>query len=210
MESKIRDMKGICTLLAIALSLQIGLSESLPVPIRNISGKWFSNYTNTVIRVKAKRDGIKVKGLRGIRSWRTFDYVGRNRFKDCYGNQIKVNPYNELIFQNVRNRSQAVFTKRQGNSYQPRDRDYWRQSSYRDSYYVRELNETIYLQTRGDQLRAKRQGGEWVYYSQNPYRKNEYRDYRGNRYIISGSESYTWVSNAGGDVLHMTNNRRAY
>lgn len=78
------------------------------------------------------------------------------------------------------------------------DRDDSYRSGYDDEgserYFVREIDEYIDIRRSSNEVRAKRQGGEWITYRQNPLRKNQYLDNNGNSYIEGYEGDLTWLS----------------
>jgi|GEM_PF-6800208 len=69
-------------------------------------------------------------------------------------------------------------------------------------YYVREIDETVVIRMTNTGLKAKR-NGKWVQYNQNRYRKNEYKDLRGNTYHVRNDRSLVWRSRNGDVKLNL-------
>ena len=75
-------------------------------------------------------------------------------------------------------------------------------------YFVRELDEYVTINSTRNGLRAKRKDGKWVNYSQNRYRKNEYVDKNGNKYLVRSDGDITWKSKNGNISLNLQKKRR--
>ena len=76
-----------------------------------LNGKWISPYFDTQIRIKTKRNHIRVKGLTR-RGWTNFTPIRRNVFEDCNGNRIKFRNIHELIYINRFRGERVRFIKR--------------------------------------------------------------------------------------------------
>lgn len=70
-------------------------------------------------------------------------------------------------------------------------------------YHVREIDEYVTLNRTRDGLKARRGNSDWVYYRQNRYRKNEYIDNRGNKYLVRSNGDITWLSKNGKVSLNL-------
>ncbi len=77
-------------------------------------------------------------------------------------------------------------------------------SRIKGRYFVREINEYIVIEDTRNGLRAKRGNRDWVNYKQNPYRKNEYIDEKGNRYQVRSDRSLFWKNKSGSTSLNLT------
>lgn len=64
-----------------------------------LNGRWISPYFNKQIKVKVKRNEIRVKGLSN-RRWTSFTAIRWNVFEDCDGNRIKINNIHDLVYIN--------------------------------------------------------------------------------------------------------------
>lgn len=64
-------------------------------------------------------------------------------------------------------------------------------------YHVREIDEYVTLNRTRNGIKAKRGNGNWVEYTQNRYRKNEYIDRQGNKYLVRSDGDITWKSKNG-------------
>ena len=70
-------------------------------------------------------------------------------------------------------------------------------------YHVREIDEYVTINRTRNGIRAKRGNGNWVSYRQNRYRKNEYVDNKGNKYLMRSDGSLTWKSRDGKVSLNL-------
>lgn len=97
----------------------------------------------------------------------------------------------------------------QGNTrYSNSARDDSYRSGYDDEdserYFVREIDEYIDIRRSNTEIRAKRQGGDWVTYRQNRLRKNQYLDQNGNSYLEGYGGALTWISKSEKVRLNLT------
>jgi len=76
-----------------------------------LNGKWISPYTGQVIKLKVRRDHIKVKGL-SRRGWTTYDIIGRHTFEDRNGNLIHLRNLHDLIYKERYRRKRIKFVKK--------------------------------------------------------------------------------------------------
>lgn len=75
-------------------------------------------------------------------------------------------------------------------------------------YFVRELDEYVILENTRNGLKAKKRNGDWVTYSQNRNRKNEYIDDRGNKYLIRRDGSITWSNRDRSKFMNLERRKR--
>lgn len=75
--------------------------------------------------------------------------------------------------------------------------------SFNGQYHVRELDEYITITRTSYGLKAKRGNGNWVKYTQNRNRKNEYIDNKGNRYLVRSDGQLTWKNRNGTVSLNL-------
>jgi len=197
-----------------------------------LEGRWFETWNGHEIKVKEKRYGLKIKGINGHRKWTKFDHVRNNKFRDCDNNLIRIHSSNFLTYVSSCGRYKSEY--RRGNSgrhnnyfghsqclnpsvsyeeeyieyYQPRT--YERQDrnlSRRERFHVRELDEYIDIEFTSYGLRARRSERDWVEYKQNRYRKNEFKDHRGNRYIRLDDRTFRWKNKHGDRSLILSKRR---
>ena len=220
-----------------------------------LNGKWISPFHRTEIKVKVKRNEVRIKNLTK-RGWTSFRPVDRGMFTDRVGNTIRLKNVHELTYRSNCGSDRIRFVKkghihhnhvctnscrlgydyfshtdnynnhgndgygnhseynRYGDDYygynHDRD-DRWSSQENRTSnnrrlngkYFVREIDEYIIIEDTRDGLRAKRGNKDWVNYKQNKYRKNEYIDNRGNRYLIRTDRSITWRNKSGSISLNL-------
>lgn len=76
-------------------------------------------------------------------------------------------------------------------------------SRFDGRYHVREIDEYVTLNSTRNGLRAKKGNKKWVEYTQNRYRKNEYVDNKGNKYLIRSNGDITWKSRDGKVSLNL-------
>ncbi|MFT4536351.1 MAG: hypothetical protein ACJA1A_001624 [Saprospiraceae bacterium] len=62
-----------------------------------LNGKWISPFHGNVIRVKVKRDKVRVKNLTRT-GWTTFRPARRGKFVDRNGNSIQIKNIHEMIY----------------------------------------------------------------------------------------------------------------
>lgn len=177
-----------------------------------LKGYWYENFTGDEIRIKSRRNYLRVKGISRSSNWIRFDRMRNGNFRDCRGNIIIVRSRHSLQLI-PRRGGQKIFT-RFGNR-QFRDQKGCRPSSYqnsryrslhnfkREQFYVHILNEYIDVRYENNLLFARRYGGDWSKYIQNPYRKNEYIDNQGNRYIRDSKGNLSWTRSDGQIDLYL-------
>ncbi|MEE9440138.1 MAG: hypothetical protein V3V14_14125 [Saprospiraceae bacterium] len=232
-----------------------------------LNGKWVNTVFNQTIKIKVKRDYIKVKGLsHHHRHWVEFTPIGRSTFEDCDGNTIHIKSIHDIVYTNRRYHERTRFTKKNhhhhghfcgsgcriendyfnynscevysnntfyGNNehYNNYNYDGYNNGHYDEytiedtyktrrpknnrfnkysnplsgTYYVREIDEYVTLKISNRGLKAKRANGNWVYYNQNRYRKNEYLDKNGNKYLILNNGNIKWKSQDESISLNLSN-----
>ncbi len=127
-----------------------------------------------------------------------FNYSGYGQYSyDSYGdygyNDWEYNDYddNEWGYRNERrNRGER------GN------RNY-SDSRFDGRYHVREIDEYVTLSRTRNGLKARRGNDDWVEYTQNRFRKNEYVDRKGNKYLVRPNGDITWKSKNGKVSLNL-------
>lgn len=75
--------------------------------------------------------------------------------------------------------------------------------SFNGQYHVRELDEYITINRTNYGLKAKRGKGNWVKYTQNRNRKNEYIDNKGNKYLVRSDGQVVWKNRSGTVSLNL-------
>jgi len=76
-------------------------------------------------------------------------------------------------------------------------------SRFNGQYHVREIDEYVMLNRTRYGLKAKRGNKDWVEYTQNRNRKNEYVDRKGNKYLVRSNGDITWKSKDGTVSLNL-------
>jgi len=226
-----------------------------------LNGKWISPFHGNTIKLRVKRNKIRVKNL-VRRGWTNFRPSYRGTFEDRNGNSIRINNVHELIYRSSCGRERIRFVKKGHvhhnhvcsasceigqdyfdfidgcssdyssndnyyndgyGSYNDRYNNYDRYGNYDEyggrwsernsdrnsrrlngEYFVREINEYVSVQSTRNGLRAKRGNRDWVNYRQNRYRKNEYIDDNGNKYLIRSNGDLTWKNNRGTVSLNLS------
>ncbi len=74
------------------------------------------------------------------------------------------------------------------------NRNNYSNSRFDGRYHVREIDEYVTLSKTRYGLKARRGNSNWVEYTQNRYRKNEYIDKRGNKYLVRSNGDILWKS----------------
>ncbi|MEM9545298.1 MAG: hypothetical protein AAGA77_04960 [Bacteroidota bacterium] len=214
-----------------------------------LNGRWISPYFDTQIKIRVKRQHIRVKGLTR-RGWTNFQSIRRNVFEDCSGNRIRFKNVHELVYINRFRGERIRFVKKghrhlnhtcnvscslgndnfgytgpydsysenYGGNYADdygyddysgfgggrsnRDREI-NSSRIDGRYLVREIDEYVTLKRTRNGLRARKGSEKWVAYTQNRYRKNEYTDKKGNKYLVRSDGSITWKSKNGKVSLNL-------
>jgi hypothetical protein len=71
-------------------------------------------------------------------------------------------------------------------------------------YHVREIDEYVILNKTRTGLKARRGNQNWTEYTQNRFRKNEYIDGKGNKFLVRSDGSLTWRSMDGNVSLNLS------
>jgi hypothetical protein len=70
-------------------------------------------------------------------------------------------------------------------------------------YHVREIDEYVTINRTRYGLKAKRGKDNWIEYTQNRNRKNEYVDQNGNKYLVKSDDALTWKNRKGTISLNL-------
>ena len=92
------------------------------------------------------------------------------------------------------------YGNRKGDRYRTKDH---LDNRFDGKYHVREINQYVTLNRTRNGLRAKRGNSQWVNYTQNRNRKNEYIDQKGNKYLMRSNGDITWKSRDGDVSLNL-------
>ena len=180
--------------LLLMVALPTGLfAFSNSVSSADLWGNYYDPYTDTEIRIKDHRRGIKV--LVNGRRWRTYNYMGRGIYDDCDGRVIQDLGYGEIKYIIGRRRNTIVLsrlTNNQYNDYRPNRLNTYGNSvpqyrnyglnQYSGNWRGYEPGISLRIEAYGNGFRARNNRDAWVYY--NRYRDGSYRDKRGNRYYF--------------------------
>ncbi len=76
-----------------------------------LNGKWISPFHGNVIKVKVKRNKVRVKNLTR-NGWTTFRAVRRGKFIDKFGNTIRIKNIHEMIYRSSCGNERIRFVKK--------------------------------------------------------------------------------------------------
>jgi len=102
---------------------------------RSLEGTWINNQTQTTMRVRAKRYGLKIKGLFRRNRTTKFRRSGNGRYIDNRGNELFIKGRNRLVLINRNNGQRLRFNRPVvcGNEYRYGPQYFDRY--YQDQYY---------------------------------------------------------------------------
>jgi len=121
------------------------------------------------------------------------DYFSYSQYSG-YGDSYYYDDYN--------NRSNEGWGDRRENNRNDAINNY-SNSRLNGRYHVREIDDYVTLNKTRYGLKAKRGNDNWVEYTQNRNRKNEYVDNRGNKYLVRSDSEITWKSRDGKVSLNL-------
>lgn len=124
------------------------------------------------------------------------NYGGNNYYDDYYGDDY----YDDWDYGSRNNRNNRGH---RNNRNSKSDKGFYT-NGLSGKYHVREIDEYITIDNTRYGLKAKRGNGNWVEYTQNRNRKNEYVDKKGNRYLIRSDDALTWKNRKGTISLNLT------
>ena len=147
----------------LALALLPMLAQANPIE-RNLEGFWESHTTHTTIKIHAKRNGFKIKGLYGQRKATRFKRNRRGQYIDSRGNELIIRSRNRIVFHNRHNGRKTRFTRSincgNGNNYN---------NSYSSGHYEHYSDEYYGNSNQGQQDDGYYSGG---YYRENNNNKD--------------------------------------
>lgn len=76
-------------------------------------------------------------------------------------------------------------------------------NSLNGKYHVREIDEYVTINRTRHGLKARKGNGNWIEYTQNRNRKNEYVDQNGNKYLVRSDNDLTWKNRNGTVSLNL-------
>jgi hypothetical protein len=74
-----------------------------------VSGKWYNPYINRQIEIIVYPDGLKVRGIHSKNRWTYFERSGNRTFRDWYGNRIRFQGLEELLYTSNTRRARLTF-----------------------------------------------------------------------------------------------------
>ena len=159
-------------ILPFMLLILFSTSSSAKHAFKHLEGTFIDMYHDIKVKVKAKNDGVKIKGIPGIRGWREFHHHRANRFIDHRGNSISFNSRNRINVKMGYSRlgSIKLFRKGHYNYHNEHYNEYGRKNGKRDRDYYNDG----YNDYRKDDRRSR--------YDRNDGRNYGYQDFSGTWY----------------------------
>jgi len=185
----------------ITLILLFSFCSQFKVQAKSKTATYIDVSTNLTIKVKFKRDFIKVKYLTGKR-WVKYILVGPNEFDDCRGSKIFLRGRDRLVWRSRRYGEQTTFRR----YHEPRNNDYYRPRDSKRSrtysenlegvWYEPNLRQELILVDSRSGIKLKFRGTrEWFVFDKRD--EGVYLDRNGNSYTVIASDKLVWRNQRG-------------
>ncbi|MEL6390415.1 MAG: hypothetical protein AAFQ02_09645, partial [Bacteroidota bacterium] len=177
-----------------------------------IEGLWVDDYGDFTLEIRERRRSIRVR-IDG-RRWRSYNKMGRGVFDDCAGSVIVLLDNGSLRFKPRNRRTRLLF--REGRSFgrdrfSPGRNGFDSPFGYNDgrsglrsnrsgarfcdpfagNWFCDDRGLSLTVEVYGTDIRARRRGGRWTYYTN--YNDRYFVDRRGNRCFFDGND-LVWSS----------------
>ncbi len=190
------------TAMMVALSLMVNARQSL-------EGTWVNDQHQKKISIRYDRGDLFVYGVYpSYEDGQRFFRASRNKFRDRYGNVVKVESDNfieirysenwrKISFRKI-SRSRAIESRRQNNRSSCRPHQSTGHSGgleLEGTWFNLELRKELYIIEDRNGFKITFRSGDWKYFERiDTYR---YKDNKGNTYTLNPDGSMTWYSYSG-------------
>ncbi len=182
----------------ITLLLFISFSTQLPATVQTKPEVYVDVSTNQKIKVKFKRDYIKVKYLHS-KKWVKYRLVGPGTFDDYRGNKIYLREPDKLIWRSRRYGEQITFRRYDNRNAYPNSRDYSNREYKRNktsrnlegTWFQPKLGKEIILIDNRTGIKLRFRGERnWYYFEE--VNAGIYQDKNGNTYTQLSDVRILW------------------